>query len=111
VQALCGGNGVDGGKPHDDLVHEGCIFHTVKGVLVVAGEQPCSSLSHECTGQANGHHCVILFGTTFGIHLTCLAKSLVNSLQCCFVNLPVALDEIYRSSTVVGKGSDLLGAL
>jgi hypothetical protein len=52
-----------------------------------------------------------LFGTILGIHLTCLAKSLPSSLQGCFVNLPVALDEIYWSSTTVGKGSDLLGAL
>ncbi len=48
---------------------------------------------------------------TFGIHLTCLARSLASNLQGNFVDLPVALDEIYRSSTVVGEGSDLLGAL
>jgi hypothetical protein len=48
----------------------------------------------------------------FGIHLTsCLAKSLASSFQGYFVDLPVALDEIYRSSTAVGKGSDILGAL
>jgi hypothetical protein len=29
----------------------------------------------------------------------------------CFVNLPIALDEIYLNSSAVGKGSDLLGAL
>jgi hypothetical protein len=51
-----------------------------------------------------------LFGTTLGIHLTCLAKSFASSLQGCFVDLPVALDEVYQSSTTVGKGSDLLGA-
>jgi hypothetical protein len=46
-----------------------------------------------------------------GIHLTCLAKSLASSLQGCFIDLPVALDEIYQSSTAVGKRSDLLVAL
>jgi hypothetical protein len=48
---------------------------------------------------------------TLGIHPTCLAKSLASSLQGCFVDLPVALDEIYLSSTAVVKSSDLLGAL
>jgi len=46
-----------------------------------------------------------------GIHLTCLAESLAIILQGCFVNLPIALDKIYWSSTTVGKGSDLIGAL
>ena len=48
---------------------------------------------------------------TLGIHLTCLAESLAISLQGQLVNLPIALDEIYWSSTVVGEGSDLLLAL
>jgi hypothetical protein len=48
---------------------------------------------------------------TFGIRLTCLAKSLARNLQGRFINLPIALDEIYRSSTVVREGSDLLCAL
>ncbi len=30
LQGLRGGNGVDGGKPHDDLVQKSCILHTVK---------------------------------------------------------------------------------
>ncbi len=46
-QGLCGGNGVDGGKPHDDLVQKRCILHTVESVLVVVGEQPCLSLSRK----------------------------------------------------------------
>ncbi len=75
------------------------------------GEQPCLSLSHKSAGQANGHHCVILFCRTLGTLLTCLAKSLSSSLQGCFVDLSIALDEIYWSFTAVGKGSDLLGAL
>ncbi len=37
--------------------------------------------------------------------------SLASNLQGCFVDLPIALDEINRSSTAVGKGSDLLCAL
>ncbi len=61
--------------------------------------------------QANGHHHFVLLGMTFGIHLTCLAKSLASNLQGCFIDLPVALNEIYLSSTAVGKGSDFLGAL
>jgi hypothetical protein len=48
---------------------------------------------------------------TFGIHLTCLAKSLASNLQGRFVDLPVALDEIYQSSTAFGEDSDLLCAL
>ena len=48
MQGLRGGKGVNGCKPHDDLVHdEGCIFHTIKGVLIAVGEQPCLSLSRE----------------------------------------------------------------
>ncbi len=44
---LCGGNGVNGGKPHDDLVQKRCILHAVESVLVAVGEQPCSSLSRK----------------------------------------------------------------
>ncbi len=40
-----------------------------------------------------------------------LAKSLASNLQGHFIDLPVAFDEIYRSSIEVGKGSDLLCAL
>jgi hypothetical protein len=47
LQGLRGGNGVDGGKPHDDLVQKRCVLHTVKSVLVAVGEQPCLSLSHK----------------------------------------------------------------
>jgi hypothetical protein len=111
LQGLHGGNRVDGGKPHKDLVQKRCILHTVKNVCVAIGEQPCLSLSRKCTCQANGHHCVVLLGTTFGIRLTCLAKSLATNLQGCFIDLSVALDEIYRTSTAVGNGSDLLCAL
>ncbi len=46
-QGLHGGNGVHGGKPHDDLVQKRCILHTVVSVLVAVGQQPCLSLSHK----------------------------------------------------------------
>jgi hypothetical protein len=46
-----------------------------------------------------------------GIQLTCLTESLTSSLHGCFVDLLVALDEIHRSSSAVGKGSDCVGAL
>jgi hypothetical protein len=44
-QGLRGGNGVNGGKPHDDLVQKRCIFHAIKSVLIAVGDQPCLSLS------------------------------------------------------------------
>ncbi len=44
----------------------------------------------------------------FSIRLTCLAKSLASNLQDHFIDLPVALDEIYLSST---EDSDLFCAL
>ncbi len=46
-QGLCGSNGVNGDKLHDDLVRMRCILHAVKSVLVAAGEQPCLSLSRK----------------------------------------------------------------
>ncbi len=46
-QGLHGGNGVNGGKPHDDLVQKRCILHTVKSVLIAVSEQPCLSLSRK----------------------------------------------------------------
>jgi hypothetical protein len=46
-QGLHGGNGVDGGKPHDDFVQKRCILHTVKSALVAVGQQPCLSLSRK----------------------------------------------------------------
>ncbi len=46
-QGLHGGNVVNGGKLHDDLVQKRCILHTVKSVLVAVGEQPCLSLSRK----------------------------------------------------------------
>jgi hypothetical protein len=42
-----GGNGVNGGKPHDDHVQKRCILHAIKSVLVAVGEQPCLSLSRK----------------------------------------------------------------
>jgi hypothetical protein len=47
LQGLHGGNGINGGKPHDDLVQKRCILHAVKSVLIAVGEQPCLSLSHK----------------------------------------------------------------
>ncbi len=47
LQGLRGGNGVDGGEPHDDLVQKRCIIHTVKSVLVAVGKQYCLSLSRK----------------------------------------------------------------
>ncbi len=47
LQGLHGGNGVDGGKPHDDLVQKRCMLHTIKSVLIAVGEQPCLSLSRK----------------------------------------------------------------
>ncbi len=44
LQGLYGGIGVDGGKPHDDLVQKRCILYTIESVLVAVGQQPC--LSH-----------------------------------------------------------------
>ncbi len=46
-QGLCGGNRVNGGKPHDDLVQKRCILHAVESVLIAVGEQPCLSLSRK----------------------------------------------------------------
>jgi hypothetical protein len=46
-QGLRGGNGVNGGKLHDDLVQKRCILHAVESVLVAVGEQPYMSLSHK----------------------------------------------------------------
>ena len=37
-QDLCGGDRVDGGKPHDYLVHQRCILHAIEGVFVAVGE-------------------------------------------------------------------------
>jgi hypothetical protein len=47
LQSLRGGNGVNGGNPHDDLVQKRCILYTVESVLVLVGEQPCVSLSRK----------------------------------------------------------------
>ncbi len=47
LQGLHGGNGVNGGKPHDDLVQKRCILHTIKSVLIAVCEQPCLSLSRK----------------------------------------------------------------
>ncbi len=47
LQGLCGGNGVNSGKPNDDLVQKRCILHTVESVLVAVGEQPCLSLNRK----------------------------------------------------------------
>jgi hypothetical protein len=47
LQGLHGGNRVDGGEPHDDLVQKRCILHTVESVLVAVGEQPCLSPSRK----------------------------------------------------------------
>jgi hypothetical protein len=33
-QRLSGGNGVDGGEPHDDLAHERGIFYAIKNVVL-----------------------------------------------------------------------------
>jgi hypothetical protein len=44
-QGLHCGNGVDGGKPHDDLVQKRCILHTGDSVLIAICEQPCLGLS------------------------------------------------------------------
>ena len=38
VQDLHGGDRVDGGKPHDDLVHQRCILHAIEGVFIAVGE-------------------------------------------------------------------------
>ena len=38
AQDLRGCNRVDGGKPHDDLVHQRCILHAIEGVIIVVGE-------------------------------------------------------------------------
>ncbi len=45
LQGLRGGDGVDGGKPHDDLVQKRCILHNVESVLIAVGQQPCLSIS------------------------------------------------------------------
>jgi hypothetical protein len=42
-KSLSGSSIVDGGKPHDDLVHEGCVLNAVEGVLFAIGEQ-----THRC---------------------------------------------------------------
>ncbi len=47
LQGLRGGNGVDGGKPHDDLVQKRCILHIVESVLIAVGQQSCLSLSRK----------------------------------------------------------------
>ncbi len=33
-QGLSSGDRVDGGKTYDDFVHEGSVFHPIKGVLI-----------------------------------------------------------------------------
>jgi len=38
VQDLNGGDRVDGGKPHDDLVHQRFILHAIEGVFIAVGE-------------------------------------------------------------------------
>jgi hypothetical protein len=44
-KSLSGSSIVNGGKPHDDLVHEGRILNTVEGVLFAIGEQACRCVS------------------------------------------------------------------
>jgi len=38
TQDLHCGDRVDGDKPHDDLVHQRCILHTIEGVFIAVGE-------------------------------------------------------------------------
>ncbi len=38
-QRLGGGDGVDGGEAHDDLVHEWGVLNAVEDVLILVGEQ------------------------------------------------------------------------
>ncbi len=88
-------------------LHFWCL-HTVKSVLVAVGEQPYLSLN--CNWSKWPSSCCSAWHNFWHPpHLPW--KNSCKQFQGCFVDLPIALDETYRSSTTVGKGSDLLGTL
>ncbi len=39
TESLSGSSIVNGGKPRDGFVHEGCIHNAIEGVLMMVGEQ------------------------------------------------------------------------
>ncbi len=103
AQRLGGGNGINVGKAHNDLVHDRGVINPIKCILIPSREQSCLCISRQQLCKANAHHRVILLCVGLGMDSPRLAEPLTCRLESGLVDLAITFDDVNLATGAVGK--------